>query len=174
VSEAVGTTDTPARDRIVAAIEREHAAWQALVAEVGAEHLNEPGPMGEWSFRDLVAHLMGWRERTIGRLEAGAAGLPDPTDPWPADLNDRDDEAAAINDWIQERSAGRSTDELLETIDASYGRLAAALSRFPESALTDPHGIAMLEGRPAVDVDWVSHYHDEHEPTVRAWLARRG
>ena len=167
-------TETPARDRIVAALEREQEAWRALVAEVGVEHLTEPGPMGDWSFRDLAAHLSGWRERTIARLEAAADGAPEPPDPWPADLNDLDDDAEGINEWIQRQHAGRSTDEILASIDASYDRLAAALSRFPEATLTDPHAIPMMEGTAAVDVDWVSHYHDEHEPTVRAWLARRG
>ena len=33
--------------------------------------------------------------------------------------------------------------------------------------------IATLGGTAAVDVDWVSHYHVEHEPSVQAWLASR-
>ena len=164
-------TDTPARDRIVASLEREREAWRDLVAEVGADRMDEPGPMGDWSFRDLAAHLMGWRERTIARLEAAADGAPDPADPWPAELNGLDDDAEAINDWIQEQYVGRPTGEILEAIDASFGRLASVLSRFPEGALTDPNAAPMLEGTAPVDVDWVSHYHDEHEPSVRAWLA---
>ncbi len=164
-------TDTPARDRIVASLEHEQQAWRDLVAEVGPDRMDEPGPMGEWSFRDLAAHLMGWRERTINRLEAAADGAPDPADPWPAEMNGLDDDAEAINDWIQQQYVGRPTDEILGAIDASFGRLASALSRFPEAVLTDPDATPMLEGTAPVDVDWVSHYHDEHEPSVRAWLA---
>ena len=33
--------------------------------------MTEPGPMGEWTFKDLAAHLLGWRERTIW-LDRGA------------------------------------------------------------------------------------------------------
>jgi len=166
-------SDTPARDRIVAALEREQEAWRALVAEVGADRMDEPGPMGDWSFRDLAAHLMGWRERTIARVEAAATGAAEPPDPWPSELNDLDDDAEAINAWIQEQSLGRSTDELLAAVDASHDRLAAALSQFPEAVLTDPSAIPTMEGTAAVDVDWVSHYHEEHEASVLAWLAQR-
>jgi hypothetical protein len=161
-------SDTPARDAILARLAREHEAWRAVVAEVGPDRMTEPGPMGPWSFRDLAAHLGGWRDRTIARLEAAADGGPEPPDPWPAGLDDPD----GINDWIQAQAADRSTEEVLEAIDASFRRLGAALARFPEAVLTDPHAIPQADGTAAVDVDWVSHWHDEHEPTVREWLAR--
>ena len=63
-------TDTTPHDQIAATIEREYAAWRALVEEVGRNRMNEPGPMGEWTFGDRAGHLLGWRNRTIARLEA--------------------------------------------------------------------------------------------------------
>ena len=69
MSEAVGTDP---RDALVADCEREREAWRALVDEVGVDRMTEPGPMGPWSFKDLAAHLLGWRDRTIARLEAAA------------------------------------------------------------------------------------------------------
>ncbi len=157
------------RPRLVAELKADQQAWRDVVAEVG-DRLDEPGPMGEWTFRDLAAHLMGWRERTLGRLEAAADGRPDPPDPWPSDLDDDD----AINDWFQTQAAGRPAAEVLADIDASHDRLAAALSRLPVEVLTDPNGLPWLDGAAAADIDWVSHFHEEHEPSVRAWLAGRG
>ncbi len=159
--------DSP-RTRVVGAILDEQRAWRELVADVGPDRMLEPGPMGDWSFRDLAAHLLGWRERTLAILEAAAAGRETPPDPWPAELDDDD----AINDWIQEQSRGRSTHDVLEAIDTSHDRLAAVLAAVPESRLVDPAGLPGAEGTPAVEVDWVSHWHVEHEPSVRAWLAR--
>ena len=154
---------------LAAAISAEHEAWRALVAEIGEDRMDEPGPMGEWTFRDLVVHLLGWRERTIARLEAVAARRPDPADPWPADLADDD----AVNDWIQADGADRSVGEVLAAADASYVRLGAALAAIPAATLTDPDGIPWLDGEAAVDVDWLGHLHDEHDPSIRAWLATR-
>ena len=58
MSEAVGVDP---RAALVATCERERAVWRELVREVGVDRMNEPGPMGPWSFKDLAAHLLGWR-----------------------------------------------------------------------------------------------------------------
>ena len=125
--------------------------------------------MGAWTFKDLAAHLLGWRERSIARLQAVAAGQPDPPPPWPTWMDDDD----TINGWIQERSDGRSTRDVLDAVDASYDALAAALGALPPEILDDPQGIPWLDGTAAVDVDWLSHLHEEHLPSIREWLATR-
>ena len=162
-------TDVDPRPALAAGLKADQQEWRELVAEVG-DRLDEPGPMGAWTFRDLAAHIMGWRERTIRRLDAVADGQPDPPDPWPAGMDDDD----AINDWYQAQAAGRETADIFEEMDASHDRLAAALERIPVDTLLDPQGIPWLGGVSAADTDWVSHFHEEHEPTVRAWLADRG
>ena len=162
-------TDVDPRPALAAGLKADQQEWRELVAEVG-DRLDEPGPMGAWTFRDLAAHIMGWRERTIRRLEAVADGEPDPSDPWPAGMEDDD----AINDWFQAQAAGRETADILEEMDASHDRLAAALERIPVDTLLDPQGIPWLGGVSAADTDWVSHFHEEHEPTIRAWLGDRG
>src|SRR5919201_1911286 len=92
------------RKELIADIQREQHAWREIVAEVGRDRMNEPGPMGEWTFKDLASHLAGWRGRTIARLEAAANGRPEPPTPWPAELKDDD----SINAWIRERDRQRS------------------------------------------------------------------
>ena len=67
--------------------------------DVGEDRMTEPGPMGAWTFKDLSAHLLGWRDRTIARLEAAAEGRTEPPAPWPAELDDDD----SINAWIHEQ-----------------------------------------------------------------------
>jgi hypothetical protein len=160
------TTQAEAAARIRA----DRQAWRDVVAAVGAERFDEAGPMGEWSFGDLAGHLLGWRERTIGRLEAAARGEPDPPTPWPAELDDDD----AINDWIHERDRGRSAQELVDGYDGSFERLAAAVEALPSELIDSPTALAFTEGTPVSEVDFTGHFHDEHEPSVREWLARNG
>ena len=38
-------------------VRRERADWERLLAEVGEARMEEPGPMGQWTFKDLQAHL---------------------------------------------------------------------------------------------------------------------
>ncbi len=52
----------------LAAIDAEREIWRQLVAEVGDDRMEEPGPMGAWTFKDLAAHLTGWRQHSIARI----------------------------------------------------------------------------------------------------------
>jgi len=124
--------------------------------------------MGEWNFGDLAGHLLGWRNRTIARLEAFAADEPQPANPWPADL-DEDTQIDEVNAWIQAQDAGRSPEQLVADYDGSYDRLIHALESMSDDKMTDPMAIDWLGG-PLVDVDFTGHLHEEHVPGVRAWL----
>jgi hypothetical protein len=153
----------------IAAIRADQQFWRDVAAEVGRDRYAEPGPMGAWTFGDMAGHLLGWRARTIGRLEAFAADRPQPPNPWPAELDAREDDDEAINAWIHEQHAGRSPDELVADYDASYDRLVAIIESIPDDQLTDPDAVPWLGG-PLVDVDFTDHLHSEHVPSVRAWL----
>src|SRR5262245_12619250 len=123
---------TASKDQALAAIDAERADWDALVAAVGERRMDEPGPMGEWSFKDLAAHLTGWRDRTIRRLEAAARGEPEPPVPWPAELEDDDE----INAWIHARNHDRPAAAVLRDAADSWDRLRAAVAALPDESLS--------------------------------------
>ena len=166
-------TETGTKTRVLDAIDAERAAWHALVAEVGEDRLEEPGPMGDWSFKDLAAHLTGWRQRSLDRIEAGLRGEPDSSPPWPAVLA-TDDE---INAWIHQREHDRPVAAVLADADDSFARLRASVDALPEPELNDPARFPWLDGQSLgtsiLSGDFFGHLHEEHEPDVRAWLDRR-
>jgi hypothetical protein len=153
------------RADMLQAIDTERVYWQDLAAEVGPERMEQPGPMGDWTFKDLTAHLTGWRERTIDRIEAGPGN--DPPTPWPAHLT-ADDE---INDWIYAQNRDRPLPDVLTDHDQSYVRLAHAIAALPDDDLVTPGRFDWLDGAALVDVELFGHLHEEHEPAIRAWLA---
>jgi hypothetical protein len=153
----------------IAALRADQEFWRALAAEVGPARYAEPGPMGEWTFADMAGHLAGWRERTINRVLVMARGEPEPAPPWPAAL-DADDDVDKVNDWIRQRDAGRSPEELVAAYDASYDRLIEALETVPAHLQT---ALAPWAGEPLVEVDFTAHLHNEHVEAVREWLDRR-
>src|SRR5262245_35763691 len=116
-------TMTKTKADLIESIKADQRFWRDLVAEVGPDRFDEPGPMGEWTFGDLAGHLLGWRNRSIRRLQAGARGESEPADVWPAELDDDD----RINDWIREQDSGRPGADLVADYDASYDRLAAVI-----------------------------------------------
>jgi mycothiol maleylpyruvate isomerase-like protein len=149
-------------------IKADQQFWRDLAAEVGPDRYAEPGAMGEWTFGDLAGHLLGWRNRTIARLEAAARGEPDPIPDEP----EGDDEVDAANVRIRENDAGRSPAELVDAYTASYDRLIRALEALPESKLADPEAFPWVGG-PLIDIPFTGHLHEEHVPSVRAWLDGR-
>jgi hypothetical protein len=96
--------------------QEEYQQWEALLDQIGPARMDQPGVTGYWSIKDIVAHLTGWRRRTVARLQATQHNEPEPPPPWPAHLQ-TDDE---INAWIYESNNGRSVGEVL---DESHRRL---------------------------------------------------
>ncbi len=160
---------TRTREDQIAAIRADQQFWRDLAGEVGVDRYAEPGPMGEWHFGDMAGHLLGWRERTLARVEAFSRGEPEPPNPWPAALDVDDPTDDPINAWIHAHHVGRSPAELVGEYDASYDRLTKIIEAMPEARLTDPEAIAWF-GDALVNVDFTDHLHDEHVPSIRAWL----
>ncbi|HEY8599499.1 MAG TPA: ClbS/DfsB family four-helix bundle protein, partial [Thermomicrobiales bacterium] len=100
-------TGTGTKEGLLAQIENEREQWNRLVTEVGTERMEEPGAMGEWSFKDLASHLTGWRERTIARV--GASPGQEIQLPWPDELVEDDE----INAWLYERDHNRPLADIL-------------------------------------------------------------
>ncbi len=147
--------------------------WRALVVEVGRDRMAEPGPMGDWTFRDLVAHLAAWRNIRVPQIEAVARGEEPPPVPWPEELEAADDDYESVNAWLRARDRDRTLDEVLDDYDSSFERLAAAIEALPEAVATNPNAFEFTGGTAIVDGDFTEHLHVEHLPGIRAWLARR-
>ena len=160
------------KEQILAGIAADELAWKALVAEVPSARMSEPGPMGDWTFRDLVSHLLAWRDRTISRLEAARTGAPRPANPWPAGMDEDD----PINDWFRQQDAARSAAGLLGAYAASFGRLDGAVAALSPDAFINespasPGYYRWRDNTGEVESDFSGHLND-HSDDVRAWLAR--
>ena len=160
----------PTKGEVLAAIDRERDAWETLLVEVGEARMLEPGAMGDWTFKDLTAHITGWRARSLQRLEAAANERPEPDPVWPADRVSDDE----INDWIHEVNKDRLLGEVIGEARESYARLAEIVQMLPDDALSDPQRFRWLEGNSLADEivsgEFFSHLHEEHEPEIRRWL----
>jgi hypothetical protein len=137
--------------------------------------MEEPGPMGDWTFKDLAAHLLVWRERGIARFEAGPSGNVPP--PWPASMGAEDEitDWDEVNAWFYEQHRDRPLRDVLADVDRSYERLAALIATMPEDDLMTPGrwGFEGMEATPLVESDFFGHYYEEHEPALREWLRTR-
>jgi hypothetical protein len=65
-------------------LQEECRQWEALLEQIGPERMEQPGVNGQWSLKDLVAHLKGWQPRLIAHIQAAQRNEPEPPPPWPA------------------------------------------------------------------------------------------
>ena len=150
-------------------LQAENQQWEALLDQIGPARMDQPGVTGDWSIKDIVAHLTGWRRRTVARLQAAQRGESAPPPPWPAHLQ-TDDE---INAWIYASNQGRSVRAVLAESQQVFQQLLAAIAGLPDEVLMDvQHHLPWLEGHPFDTAAFFAHFHEEHELEMRAWLAQ--
>ncbi len=154
--------------RLLDDLRDEQAQWEALLQEIGEGHMTQPGVAGAWSIKDIVAHLTFWRRRTVGRLQAALRHEPTPPPPWPPNLQ-TDDE---INAWASAADRDRPLADVLGESRDVFEQLVRSLDAFPEEELIDPARFPWLEGQPLTGAVFFGHFHEEHEPDMRAWLER--
>ena len=122
----------------------------AVLDEVPEDRLEEKGACGEWSVKDLMAHMAYWDDRAV--LVADTIGVGQEIEPidW-QEVNSQ--EAALRSSW--------SVDESRAEMHAAHERLLKAVERHPDL------GPDLWEG------NTFEHY-DEHAADVRSWREAQG
>ncbi|MEX1255593.1 MAG: maleylpyruvate isomerase N-terminal domain-containing protein [Dehalococcoidia bacterium] len=126
-----------------------HAEMRAAIAAIPEDTLTTPGTLGEWSARDVIAHVGADEMWMAGQLEALQAG-EQPTalscygsdEPLPegADLITQD----GRNAWQRERLRGLSLDEVRGKAAEGHARLIAVIESFSDKQLAEELAIANL------------------------------
>jgi hypothetical protein len=153
-------------------LQNQYQQWEVFLDPVGTTRMEQPGVNGEWSMKDIVAHLTGWNRWLVVRLQAAGRGEPEPPPPWPAHLQTEDE----INAWIYESNRGRSTREVLDETHQVFQQLLAVIDSLPDDVrievIEPKFYLVWLDDKRFPVGEFFDHFHDDHEPDVRAWLAR--
>ena len=165
------STGPISKKQLLAEMQSEQAAWLALLDEIGEENMTQPEVAGGWSIKDIVAHLTGWRRRTVLRFRAALDPTVDMTPDYPAEL-DEDDEGDEINAWIYKANRDRPLTDVLNDSREVFQQLVAEVSALSDEQLNDPQRFPWLEGERLTGAFIFGHFHEEHEPDMRAWLSR--
>src|SRR5687768_4639933 len=153
-------------------LQEEYQQWEALLDQVGPARMDQPGVNGDWSMKDIIAHLTGWNRWLVARLQAAQRSEPEPPPPWPAHLQ-TDDE---INAWIYESNRGRPVGVLLDETQQVFQQLLAVIEGLPDEVrierIEPAYHLVWVGGQRFPAGEFFDHFHDDHEPDIRAWLAR--
>ena len=149
-------------------MQEEYQKWEAFLDQIGPGRMDQPGVNGDWSMKDIVAHLTGWNRWLVARLQAAGRSEPEPPPPWPAYLQ-TDDE---INAWIYESNQGCSVRAVLDESHQVFQQLLAVIEGLPNEVLIEQEWhLVWLDDKRFPAGEFFDHFHDDHEPDIRAWLA---
>jgi len=143
----------------------ERSEWDRLLAEAGEARMGQAGVEGEWSLKDIIAHV-AWHEREMVELfrTRTLAG----SDLWQLPTNQR-------NEAIYQANRSRPLAEVLAEEQELFSQFLEGFESLTDEDLDDPARFADMPP------DWVpgkliaensyEHYR-EHTPAIRAWLTK--
>lgn len=163
------------KSELLSWLKDEYEQWEALLGEIGPERMDQPGVIGDWSMKDVVAHLNGWQRRHNAHLAASLNGDPEPSSPWPAELQTEDE----INGWIIQSSRQQVAHDVVDESYQLLRQLLAIMEGLPEDARIEQvqhegriYNLVWVGDRRFQAGEFFDHFHDDHETDVRAWGKR--
>ncbi len=140
-------------------------AWETLQAEVGETRMLEPGANGEWSVKDVIAHVLWGEREMVGVCQARALVG---SDLW--EMTD-DERNPIMVSWYRKTSL----QDVLAEEQQVYAQLLAEVQKLSDEDLNDAQHFRDM---PAAWVPWqviagcsFEHYRDHMLP-ISAWLER--
>jgi putative heme iron utilization protein len=159
-------TQSPLHADLVEMLEVTRAAERDLYAALAADVRDSPASIGEWSAKDVLAHISAWRAIEARRLEAraGVASTEQVADP---ELDDPIDESNAL---LHAQHADWAWEAVDFEADASVEALIAAFGRSSTDILCEcPDGIVAGNGANAANHS-MAHLSDI--ASLAGWLER--
>jgi hypothetical protein len=172
--QVVGYDGVSTRQELQAIIWRMRADLERFAAQAGPARMETPGVAGDWTLKDVIAHLAAWRWVSVARLEAVSQGT-EPTMPYDDDLDEeRPGDVDRINRRFHEAGRARPVEETLRDSRATLDRLEAALLTLSDADLFARGRHPWLGEYPpaAIITHSAKHLYEDHEPGISAFLAR--
>jgi hypothetical protein len=116
---------------LLEAIEIERNALEKLLAKLSPRQMVEPGIVGEWSVKDVLAHLLEWEQMV---LRWHAAALQDKTPVTPAEGFNWA-QLPRLNQQIYEKHHDRTLTDILKEFRSSYKKILKTIQGLSEEDL---------------------------------------
>ena len=148
--------------RIVGRLETERERLERTVAQLRSAEMFERGVVGEWSVKDVLAHLADWEAHMLVWLEVARRGDavegPDPGLSWR--------QIKRFNKRVYEAHRDEPLDEVLAEFHAAHGRFMEMVAAMPEEEMLARGRYALTA--PDALYEWLVAY-AEHD----AWGTKR-
>jgi hypothetical protein len=152
------------KTQLLSMIQSARADWETLLAGIPPEWMTEPGVEGEWSVKDIVAHIAWGEQESLGVAEAHALVG---SELWQLSQDER-------NAAVFEQNRHRELPDVVADSRHLFGRYFEAIAALSEDDLNDPTRFAGIpEGWRPWRILYDPGHYDGHAASIRAWLVRR-
>ncbi len=161
----------PTKTELLAAIRESRAELEELIAALPTPEMEVPGVQGEWSVKDVLAHIAAWERLAEDRIRAARSGGEPAFPPM------KGDEAIdAFNAEVYARHKDVPLDAVLAEFHAAHAALMAQIEALDEETLHqklpfDWAGNLTYQVVISTNTHW--HY-PEHSEALAAWMEARG
>lgn len=116
---------------LLAAIDEERGALETFLETLTPDQMTEPGLVGEWSAKDVLAHLIEWEQMVLSWYRAGLRGetpeMPAPGYKW--------NQTPELNQMIYEKHRDRALDDVLAQFGASHQEILGVIRELSNEEL---------------------------------------
>lgn len=149
---------------LIQRIETEWARLQSSLDGLSEEQLHTPGVVGDWSIKDILAHITAWQTRLITAMFKAEKGFQPETTGGGAAVD-------KLNEKFYREMKDRPFDQVWDDLDASYHQLLRRLENWSDKDLFDAKRFKWMRGEPFeryIAGDSYEHY-AEHAAQIEAW-----
>jgi hypothetical protein len=158
------------RDQIIKKLKTERARLEKILASVKREDMLQPGVVGEWSVKDVLAHLADWEAHMLVWVDAARSGdavkSPDPGLSWK--------QLDIFNERIYQSHRDQPLDEVIEYFHSAHNQFMQLVEAMPDEEMLG-RGFYAFTAKSAI-YDWLRSYanHDSWgSKEIKKWLQDR-
>lgn len=158
------------KSQLLESIQNGYHLFRALLSELDAEQMYQPGAVGKWSVKDTLAHIVVHEQRMIEWIaERLCGGTPAAFQPYDMPETELD----GLNEQIYQENLDRSLEDVLSDLARTHAKTLKLVETSREEDLLDPARFRLLRGEPlweAIAANTFQHY-EEHGQDIRRWQA---
>ena len=146
-----------------------YAALEEILTPLDETQMTTAGVNGNWSIKDIMAHITSWHHRLLDWLHAASRNV-EPTISGP----DSTEEMDKLNAQFYKEHKSRPLDDVLADFRTTYLQIVDVVQTLDNEDLTDADRFAWTQGNPLwylVAGDTYEHYL-EHSQPIKDWLAK--
>lgn len=162
------------KDHILAALREQFVRWEKLLATLTEDQITAPRFDLGWSIKDVIAHLWGWQQISIARMEGGVFDREPEFPKWVMELHGVwEENADQTNARIYEINHEQPWSEVHRNWREGFLRFLELGNKISERDLLDGGRYPWLKGYSLAFILVASYdHHQEHFEKLTNWLQK--